>query len=773
MQRKLLSISMGLGLALGAPRARAAVSFEAPPEQFLVTTTLVAPGASAARPADDEAPLPMTIVLDPAQPSVDAPVTTQPTDGWTEPGEPPASDGDSPDAVVGDAAPSSPPSRGLLAWLPPIDGPPLKVDELSFDVGFDMELGRRRVAQRNIGRYGRDWVQTNVTHRFDETIGVQGAGSALGERFLQYQFSARYRLRQDYYRESRPGRDLRDYTNGDLLEYDARVTLFPAGKVTVNVFASQLDDRIPRMFLPSLDRRRERYGGEILYNDRVLPMRLTFESLWEELEAGRGEYFDDERRGERTLRYEATWQPSEWHRLRLEYEYLDRREQYSGTDARYDTTRNYLTLDHVLMFGSDRRSRLETLARFQEESGDLARDVYELAPQLRLQHTDWLATNYRLQWLKESYEGLDLRLFRGDVGADVRLGESLDTSFNVYALKQDGDRGGNDTTEWGALATAAFRKESDLGRFSATLSYNHATVRADGGGSDGIVISESVTFRDPLPVYLARTDVRYGSVVVTDSNRARTYLLGRDYSLLQVGRYMAINRIRTGNIADRQTVLVTYRYRAFDGYELDRDRFDVRVQHEFKNGLTPYYAGTVQAESLDRARLVSYVPRDIQRHRLGLTYRQKKWSVGGEFEYNDDHIDPYKAIHLNFDAVVLDKPPHSLGTRGNFSFFRFDGTGQVDARDTSLLDLGLTYRVLLTQALEASTTAAYRFEDDSLEGLTHGIDLTAAINWRIGLFTLSFELEYDLLDLPSSSDEGFTAWLRLRREIPLIGRPRR
>lgn len=82
-------------------------------------------------------------------------------------------------------------------------------------------------------------------------------------------------------------------------------------------------------------------------------------------------------------------------------------------------------------------------------------------------------------------------------------------------------------------------------------------------------------------------------------------------------------------------------------------------------------------------------------------------------------------------------------------------------------------RVLLTQALEASTTAAYRFEDDSLEGLTHGIDLTAAINWRIGLFMLSFELEYDLLDLPSSSDEGFTAWLKLRREIPLIGRPRR
>jgi len=75
------------------------------------------------------------------------------------------------------------------------------------------------------------------------------------------------------------------------------------------------------------------------------------------------------------------------HSLRLEYEYDDRREQYSGADTRFDTTRNYLTLNHVLRFGRDARSAWETLARFQDETGDLARDNAEVSTRLRLQHS--------------------------------------------------------------------------------------------------------------------------------------------------------------------------------------------------------------------------------------------------------------------------------------------------------------------------------------------------------------------------------------------------
>ncbi len=722
-----LAVSLGISIALLGARPR--VSF-----------------GQSAESADSAAP-PQT------QPATDPPAS--------QPAETAALD-----APPVDAAPAGP---ALLDpnWL---DGRVFKFDELSFDLGFDAEFRKRRVIQDTPGRWGRRWDQTNEYRKIEETLGAKGAGSLLGERFINYDFAFRTGFSQDYFREARPGPDQSEYTSGFLLDYDVRATMFPAGKITANAFASHLRDRVPRMFLPSLDRTRERYGGEILYNDPILPMRLTFENLYETLEGG-GDYdFDDERRGERTLHYEATFQPSENHQLRLDYEYQDRREQYSGTDTRYDTTRNYLTLNHVYMFGDDKRSRIDTIARIQEEAGDLARDVYELQSNLRLQHTRELATLYRIQWLKESYEGVDLRQLRGDVGFDYQLDKWLNLGGNVYGYGQDGDDGGNNTTEWGGTINAGLRHDWDLGRASANLGYTHAEMRVDADGRDGAVIAESLTFRDPLPVYLAQQDVRWTSIVVTDAARSRVYLLGRDYLVFAAGRYTALRRVWTGNIADNQTVLVSYTYRNDSGYDLSRDRFDVRIQNEFKGGLTPYYAASIQGENLDRRRFVDFDPRDINRHRLGVNYKQKKWSAGFEFEYNDDSIDPYKAAHANYDVILWDKAPHTLGTRGNYSFFRFDGAADLDARDVSMLDMGLTYRLLLNEKIEGNCTAAYRFEDDSIEGITHGVDISAALNWRIGLFTLSFELEYNLLDLNTSSDGDFSAWIKLRREIPVISR---
>ena len=70
----------------------------------------------------------------------------------------------------------------------------------------------------------------------------------------------------------------------------------------------------------------------------------------------------------------------------------------------------------------------------------------------------------------------------------------------------------------------------------------------------------------------------------------------------------------------------------------------------------------------------------------------------------------------------------------------------------------------------ANASATYRYEDDSLYGITHGVDLSGALEWKLGYFSLLLEAEYDALDLPGSSDDGFGVWLKLKREIPVIAR---
>ncbi|MCK4340664.1 MAG: hypothetical protein KAY37_02930 [Phycisphaerae bacterium] len=645
----------------------------------------------------------------------------------------------------------------------------LRFNELSFDLGFEGAYDQHDTRFDISTPLRRRYRQSNRTRRFEETLGLHGSGVIVDERTLLFDAAGRWGLSQEWFRETRPGPDLRRDPHGDLLEYDFGLTLFPRGKLSATGYAQRLDSRIPRAFQPSLDRTRERYGGDVFFSDPRLPMRLSFEHIYDELSSRTGNLLDDERRGRDSFRYEATWQIDQRHSLRLEYEYDDRREQYSGSNTRFDTTRNYVTLNHILRFGDQGRSSWETLARFQDETGDLARDNVEVSTRLRLQHTDALATNYAAQFLRDSFQELSTRAWRGEAGLTHQLGDSLTTTVQLYGLRQNAD-GSSDFTEGGGLANVAFNRENRLGRFSANLSYNHVATDTNDGNRRGIVIAESVTFRDPLSSYLVHTDVDLVSLVITDANRSRTYLAGRDYTAVRLGRYTALRRVATGQITDRQTVLVSYTYQVFSDYDVTRDRIDWRVQQAFKCGLTPYYAASIQNESLDKPRYLSFRARNVNRHRVGATYRQKRWSLGLEYEYNDDAIDPYQALHFNGDVVLWQSARHQLDGKGTLSRFRFDGSDGLAAHDTTLLDLGTTYRYLLARNLEANAGALYRYEDDSLFGLTHGVDLTAALDWKIGHFSLRFEAEYDVLDLPDSRDDSASFWIKLKRDIPVLAR---
>ncbi len=723
------------------------------------------------------------------------------------------------DAADGGAAESDiePAEDAADSAAPAVSKQPLfRFDELSFELGFESEYRRRQISSdtRGLG-YGERYRQRNTSLRFEETIGMDAHGSIFGDRVLRYDLFARWGLTQERFREERPGPDLHEDPHGQILEYDGRVQLFPAGKISMEAWASQLEDRIPRPFLPSLDRRRERYGAGLFFNDPKLPMSLTYESTYDRLTSGDERLRDDEDRRDELLRYEVTWQPTRWHSLRLQYEYDRREEKYSGGTTRFDTTRNYLTLDHALYFGRDHRSSLQTLLRFNDETGDLARDSYEAAPQLRLQWTDSLSTTFRGQYLRESFEGLTVDSWRGDAAITHQLDDWLINTVDLYGLREevDDDRGvslrgtglapvfaGSDlrTQEWGGGLHSSLSRETPWGRLGANVSYTHTRRRTDDGGRGGVVVSESVTFRDPLPAQLAHQNIIRSTILVTDATRTRVYFEGSDYFVTQFRGVTALNRVRNGRIADRETVLVSYLYQAFSDYELSRDRLDFRIQHDFKLGLTPYYAGSIQDEDIDESRLLSFRARNVNRHRIGLTYRRPRWSTGIEYETNDDGIDPYDAVHLTGDAVFYQKAQHQL--TGNFalSHFRFDGTeggGWRDGawlggrwnegwqvgrggyasyglspRDTTLFDAGMSYRYLLGERVEASAGARYRFENDSLFGETHGVDLTTSIAYRIGLFSVLFEVEYDLLDLPGSHDGTLAAWLKVRREIPVIGR---
>lgn len=652
----------------------------------------------------------------------------------------------------------------------------LGIDELRFDFQLEGSFDEREVRYERERRFaGGTERQINRARRFEESLGVETSGWLYREDAFQFDIAARWGLSQEKYVERWIGRDRVERPDGNLLEYDIHAILFPRGQISLTASASQSDSRIPRAFLPSLERERDRYEVSLLWNDPTLPSRITFEHLDDQLSSFTRSLDDDEQRRRDRFHYETTWQISPLQELRWEYEYTDRREEYSGSDTRFDTNRHFLMLQHVLRFGPEQRSVWNTELRVQEEKGDLARDQLELQTRLRLQHTDALSSFYQAQLLKESYQGFSTDTYRGEIGLTHQLGDALTTTAQVYGLRHQAERN-TDFTEWGTLLSSSYARDNDWGRFSANASYSFNNIDTSSGRRTGVILKESVTFRDPLPSYLAQTYVRRWTILVTDANRTRTYLPGRDYLIVPLGRYTALVRMPTGQIADRETVLVTYTYRVHSDYDISRHRVDWRVQQDFEWGLSPYYAGNVQGESLDRQRFLRFEERDIQRHRLGATFRQPRWSVGAEYEYNDDDIDPYQAVHLTGDAVLLQRFNQQLDAKAAFSQFWFEGRRRrgnlLRERDTALFDAGLSYRAWLNRQVELKSAALFRYEDDSAYGITHGFDLTAGLEWRIGFFTLEFDAEYDVLELPGSRDDGLSVWLRLRREFPVVRRTR-
>jgi hypothetical protein len=705
---------------------------------------------------------------------------TRPADADSEPASP------LPPAYAATPAESQPNRPSTTSTYEPANGAQrLKFDELLFDLGFEAQADRRKVRSRIYDYYPREYKKTTTATNFQETVGAQTSGWLIGERVLQFDVAARWGLSQNRFSEVSPAPDITNEPHGDVLEYDLNFKLFPRGMVTATAFASQLDSRVPRAFLPSLDRTQERYGTNVLINSPTFPMRFSFEHLWEDLTSRTRELDDRQQNGDDHFEYEGTWQISERQSLRLEYRYYDYTERYSGGNTRFNTSGNYLGLNHTLRFGPDDRSSLETLARVQQEAGDLAQDIGEVSSRLRLQHTDSFSTNYSVQYLRDAFHELQTETWRGEAGMTHQLGEILTSTFQFYGLKQDANENA-DFTEWAGLTNFAFTKENSLGRLSANLSYNHTVTDTNDNGQRGIIFGESVTFRDPLPAFLVQTDVDVTTLVVTDSTRARIYLPLRDFVVLKLGRYTALRRVPTGMIQDRQTVLVSYNYRVASNYDISRDRIDFRVQQEFKCGLTPYYAGSVQDEDITQAQFLSYQPRNVNRQRLGATYRQPRWSVGGEYEYNDDTIEPYQAVHFNGDVVLLQKLQQQLDGKATLSRYWFDDSYSLSEWNSSgltwaesvgaghwtstLLDLGAAYRYLIVRDLELNASAMYRFQHDSIFGDTNGVDLSTALEWRIGYFSLRFEAEYDMLDLPGSLDHGVSFWLKLKREIPVIAR---
>ncbi len=638
--------------------------------------------------------------------------------------------------------------------------------QLQFLSLFDWRKTETR-HERSFLRYGRDH-QTNKEFRFEETLGLSVQGDYLYPEFLTFDMRVRLGLEQVSYSEDGFAGHQRDNDTGWITDYDGRFELFPEKPVSLSAYISRKDERISRQFLPSLRHEMSVAGTTLRWNDEKWPMELTLESSRDDY-TGVGDEFDDEHYENTFLRYSGTLNFDAHHRLQIDAERRRIEERYSGSNIEFNTTRTILTLDDRIEFGSNHQHAFETTLEYEEDQGDLPRDHLSIVPQLTLKHSDSFSTRYRYEFLRESYQYLLMRSHRFDVEGTHKLGDFLTTTGNAY-VGWDTSNDGRDAHQYGASVRWHYRKPNRWGTFFAGLGYEYDYTRIGYDRGFAHVVDETVFFRGSLPSYLAQANVMPGTIIVTNTARTRVFVPGRDYTVSIRSDRTALSRLYTGRIDENESVLVRYRYNTSRKTTAHTHSFDLRVQQEFRCGLTPYYAANVRVEDLASSGRFNTAANELNRHRLGFTFRKSRWSVGGELEFNDETVDPYNAIHGNFDFAILQGFPDQLDFRTGGSQFWFH---EFERRRTSMFDVSLNYRRAVNSRTTITGRTRYRYEHDSIQGETHGIDLTGGLEYRIGFLTVICDVEYDKLSIANANDDGVSVWLKVQREFPdLLGRSR-
>jgi hypothetical protein len=621
-----------------------------------------------------------------------------------------------------------------------------------------------RVKTSRRSGFRRDNRQTNRASQVRESLGLELEGSILDPEILSYGASFSFGLSQDRFKEHNDYFDKTDSDSGILLEYDVRANLFQGRRLSGTVYGHQQNDRIPRQFQPTLREDRTGFGTSWVFAHDRFPMELTYD--YEETDrTGNRERRDDEHFTESTLRYDVQWIVSQYNRFKLSYEHATSKQDFQGFREQFSTRRDLFRIEHELSFGRDHRNSLRTLIHWQEESGDFARDLLEIGPQLTVQHTDELQSMYKYQFNRQRYEGSDIQTQRGDFQLIHQKYTNLTTTFDAFGLFEDSEDDVN-TRQFGTSVDWQYNRRNPLGHFYANLALAYDTENTSGGSGDRIALDEAATFRDPLPIILRNRDVARFPIIVTDTTGLRLFFEGVDYMVLQRRGATMLIRMPTGRIANGAAVLVDYRYRPLRQGQIDTLRVDVNVEQRFSNGVTPYYRVSYRNQENDTASFFARRADRTDHHRLGVRYEQPRYAAGGEIEVFDDSIDPYNAFHLDGLWHAVQTPSHSVDASARFSRFFFEGG--FDRRNVNILDVEVDHRWHLNEKLSTVERLTYRWEDDSADGITNAWDAAAGIDYRLGDLTAEVTLEYDRLDLPDSIEDDVGIYVRVRRDIPNV-----
>jgi hypothetical protein len=657
----------------------------------------------------------------------------------------------------------APPPGGTSAPGPA--QPTVKTLEVADLRGFLEFVARRRdQEQRSKTDLGDTLSKETI---FQENIGLNTRGYVYHPNLFEFALGGLFGLLQHSFRQDFAGRVTDGSDDGTVLEFDFTGNVLKQKKYPGFVYARRSQGIEPRLFRSSVETTTDNYGLTWQYLDAKMPTRLQFDYNAVKYHPFAGTAAESDRRN-LNLRFDTAYKFSEHNVLSFLYEHQGVKEHTEAvTPVELDYGSDEFTLAHRLEFGEKRRNRLESELNYYRQHGSLETDRLRWRERLRLQHTDTLRSWYEFE-ARDQTRGslanlppLAERTFRFQGAVEHRLFESLVSQLIGFAQRQDFESGAK-IDLWGVEGRLNYQKKNPFGTLRADYMVHLEQESREGREMRAEIRDERQSFRDPDPIVLTNPNIDTGSIVITAEDGITFYQLERDYRLRTVGDRIEIERIPTGRIADRQTVLIDYIYRLGGSFKLDTVRQELGVRQDFTFGLSPYYRLRWQDQSISPVSARGAVPEDITAHILGLEFRRGSLDLGAEYE---DHFSTINA----FDVLRL---------RAGYSHhFKFGGTAAIRAawtgtsydpprdRDTRLFTFEGRYRQKLWRTLTVEGAAVYRDGTDSLTGDQRGIDLSLALEWLIRQIEFRITAEQKQFDDNFARNETTAFFVQVRRKF--------
>lgn len=601
--------------------------------------------------------------------------------------------------------------------------------------------------------------QKDGTTIFEEKLRLETQGDLYHQNLMAYSAAIILGLNQQSFESDGET----DSSSGDFIGYEVDTNWLPLKPYPFRINLSRTDSVVPRRFRSPLRVEDTAEGFSMKLRVPDWPMVFSWSRSDTLQDSDLGDISDMFERSTERWSYTLQHDFSEQSHLVFRSD-LDKISQNSG-GLSYDVDTARHRLEHDYFFGDNRQHHLDSSLLFVDKSGNFDSQRLNWTENLILTHSENFATFYNTVFATDTFSGSQSRTIAGAAGLNHRLYKNLLTSFDVFASKTDFD-GGNETNWHGGELRFDYTRNNPWGRLSSEYSINMTFRERFGETGSAFVIDEAHVFNDPFVITLNERNIDTSSIVVTDITGLIVYVVDQDYTITVVGDRVELTidplEGTIPDISDGQTLLVDYFFDVTGTVKEDTVRQDFRIEQDFDNGLSVFYAHRRRDEQVDSDVDPTITSNEFTNHTFGAAYRRGGATLRAEHSRTDATLDSTDSTRLSANYIWLLSPGTTLSAGVSQSWI--DTTG-VTSRETSLFKARGRIRSRLNRNVKISANADWRNEDSTDQGKTEGLTLGADLEYDYRAFNFTAGWEINSLDRRDTESSDSMFYLRLIRRF--------